>query len=73
MKELLPCPFCGEDNFLSTQTFIEEVFYPGYKYKSEAFCGVCFARTIGYGADKLESERSAIKSWNRRSNDNSKE
>ena len=52
-KILKPCPYCGGVGILS--------HVDGCKWKFQVVCQTCYAKT-----DVLDSEKQAIKAWNRR-------
>ena len=70
MKELKPCPFCGNNNLLEVRIKDHgNINRPyGYRYTGEVTCLSCFASVVSHGfeATAEEAEQSVRQSWNRR-------
>lgn len=68
MKELKPCPFCGEKALLVSGEFIDGEYQ---EYTSNVKCKKCGARAqiISESMPLKEVEEIAISSWNTRHNE----
>lgn len=62
MSELKPCPFCGSDNVMVDETFVDAQNDPYMEY--EVICFDCENRT-----KPCDTAQDAIARWNRRADE----